>query len=121
MAAPNLLALTTMTAKSVTASLTVTTTTSLLSNASSSGKLLRIDSVIVGNSDGTNSTTITLGVNKAAGGQKSWSKVVSLAAGTTIIISDKNTPIYLEENDTFEGGAANASRADITINYVELS
>lgn len=121
MAAPNLLGLTTMTAKSTTASLTTTTTTTLLTNSAASGKMLRIDSIVVGNSDGTNATTVTIGVNKNAGGQKTWSKVVSLAAGTTIVISDKNTPIYLEENDTLEGGAANASRADITICYMDCS
>ncbi len=53
MAAPNLVSPSTINGKSVTVDLTTTSATSILSNAASSGKVLKINSLYVANVDGT--------------------------------------------------------------------
>ena len=55
MAAPNLVNVATITAKSVQADLSTTLTTEILANGSSSGKVFKINNILVANIDGTNS------------------------------------------------------------------
>lgn len=121
MTAPNLLALTTVTAKSFQAELTNTTTTDLLTNAAASGKLLEVTSILVANIDGSASVDVTISIIKSGGSFKQIAHTVPVAADSTYVASDKNTPIYLEEGDLIEGGASANGDAVITINYLEKS
>lgn len=121
MAAPNLLALTTATAKSFQAELTNTTTTDLLTNSAASGKVFVVESIFIANIDGTSSVDITISIIKSGGSFKQLAHTVAVAADSTYVLSDKNTPIYLEEGDLIEGGASANGDAVITINYKELS
>ena len=54
MAAPNLVNVATITAKSVQAALSTTLTTEILANGSSSGKVFKVNNILVANIDGTN-------------------------------------------------------------------
>ncbi len=121
MAAPNLLALTTMTAKSYQAELTNTLTTDLVTNSAASGKVFKVESIFVANIDGTSSVDVTVGIIKSGGSVKMLASTVPVAADSTYVLSDKNTPIYLEEGDLIEGGASANGDAVITINYIECS
>lgn len=121
MAAPNLLALTTVTAKSAQADLTTTLTTDILTNSAASGKVFKVESIFVANVDGAASVDVTIGIIKSGGSVKMIANTVPVAADSTMVLSDKNTPIYLEEGDLIEGGASAASDAVITINYLEMS
>ena len=60
MAAPNIVNVSTITAKTVAAHLSTTTTTALLTNSASSGKVFKINTIIVSNVDGTNSADVTV-------------------------------------------------------------
>ena len=107
MAAPNLVNVATITAKSVQAALSTTLTTEILANASSSNKVFKINNIIVANIDGSSAIAIA--------------STVSVPADATLVVIDKNTSLYLEEGDNIEAGAGAASDATITINYEELS
>ena len=60
MAAPNIINATSIFGKTTAAQLDTTVTTSLLANAGSSNKLLKINSIIVGNKDGANAANVTI-------------------------------------------------------------
>lgn len=60
MAAPNLLSPTTITGKTTYVALSTTNATSVLSNAASSGKVMKVNSLVVSNVDGTNAASITV-------------------------------------------------------------
>jgi hypothetical protein len=124
MAAPNIVAVATITGKTTYTSLTTTSSTSLLSNAASSGKVIKVNNVIVANTDGTNAVNFTLSYNTAAAGAGTnveMVSTVSVPANATLIAMDKSTAIYLEENTSITGTAGTASKLKVTISYEEIS
>jgi hypothetical protein len=124
MAAPNIVAVQTITGKTTYVSLTTTSSTSLLSNAASSGKVLKVNSVIVANTDGTNAVNFTLSYNTAAAGGGTnieMISTVSVPANATLIALDKSTSIYLEENTSVTGTAGTASKLKVTVSYEDIS
>ena len=121
MAAPNLVNVSTITAKSVQADLGTTLTTEILANASSSGKVFKINNILVANIDGTNSADASVAITKSGGSPIMIASTVAVPADSTLVVVDKNTSLYLEEGDNIEAGASAASDLTITINYEELS
>jgi|TARA_R100000081_G_C4702703_1_gene108486 hypothetical protein len=121
MAAPNLVNVGTITAKSVQADLGTTLTTEILANASSSGKVFKINNILVANIDGTNSADASVAITKSGGSPIMIASTVAVPADSTLVVVDKNTSLYLEEGDNIEAGASAASDLTITINYEELS
>ena len=121
MAAPNLVNVATITAKSVQAALTTTLTSEILANGSSSGKVFKINNIIVANIDGSSSVDISVFITKSGGSPIAIASTVSVPADSTLIVTDKDSAIYLEEGDNIEAGASANSDATITINYEELS
>jgi hypothetical protein len=121
MAAPNLVNVATITAKSVQANLDTTLTTEILANGSSSGKVFKINNIIVANIDGTNSVNISVAITKSGGSPIMIASTIALPADATLVVVDKDTSLYLEEGDNIEAGASANSDATITINYEELS
>ena len=124
MAAPNLASLTTITAKTGLTDLNSTSATTLLSNPSSSGKVLKLSSLYVCNVDGTNNADITIKVHSAAAGGGTGyaiaSTIVVPADGSAVII-DKNSPIYLEEDKSLVATASVADDLECVLSYEELS
>lgn len=120
MAAPNLRTITTITAKSFQALLTTTLTTDLLTNSAASGKVYKVESIIVANVDTANASNLTLGIIKSGGSVLMLVNAVPIPNATTVVIIEGG-PIYLEEGDLIEGGASSASDLIITISYLELS
>ena len=100
MAAPNILSATSIYGKSAGFDLGTTTTTTLLTCASN--KLYKIKSIFASNNDGTRWTIAS---------------TVSVPADSTLVILDQNSPIYLEEGFTIEGGASAANDCDLIIAY----
>ena len=120
MAAPNLVNVATITAKSVQAALSTTLTTEILANGSSSGKVFKINNILVANIDGTNSAGASVAITKSIGCNLIAS-TIAVPADSTLVVVDKDTGLYLEEGDNIEAGASAASDLIITINYEELS
>ena len=118
MANPNLVAVTSIYGKSIQGALGTTVTTDLLTCAAD--KLLKINTIIIANIDGTNAATVTMGIIKSGGSVVLFASTISVPADATLVLIDKNSSFYLEEGDILEGGASAASDLTYTISYEEL-
>ena len=119
MAAPNIINATSIFGKTTAAQLDTTVTTSLLANSASSNKLLKINSVIVGNKDGTNAADVTISwYNGSTDFYLAYT--VTVPADSTLIVLGKDAPIFLEEGQSLRGGASANSDLDVIISYEEL-
>ena len=119
MAAPNILSATSIYGKQTGAALDTTTTTSLLANAASSNKLLKINSIIVANVDGSSSADATVSWYNGSTDYH-LAKTVAVPADSTLVVVGKDSPIYLEEGHSIRGGASANSDLEILICYDEL-
>lgn len=118
MAAPNLKSPTTVTGKTATAALT-TSLASVLTNLASSNKVLKVNTVRAANVSGA---TVTVDLALYRGTTTTYLiKSGAIEAGKTLITTDKNEYIYLEEGDALQAKASAASGIDLTINYEEIS
>jgi len=121
MAAPNLVNVSTITAKSKQATLNTTVTTEILANAAASGKVFKIESIIVANIDGSNPADASVFITKSGGSPIAIASTISVPQDATLVVIDKSTSLYLEEGDNIEAGASANGDLTITINYEELS
>ena len=124
MAAPNIVNVTTITGKTTYAALTTTLTTVLLANAASSGKVFKINSIMVSNVDGTNAADVTVDINTlAAGSGTSYAlaNTIAVPADATLSVVDKTNSFYLEEDKSILGGASANSDLEIVISYEEIN
>ena len=124
MANPNIVNVTQIYGKTTYAALTTTLTTVLLSNAASSGKVLKINSIMVANVDGTNAADVTVDINTSAGGggtSYALANTISVPADATLNLIDKNSSFYLEEDKSILGGASANSDLEVVISYEEIS
>ena len=124
MAAPNIVNVTTITGKTTYAALTTTLTTVLLANAASSGKVFKINSIMVSNVDGTNAADVTVDINTAAAGNGTsyaLAATIAVPADATLSVVDKTNSFYLEEDKSILGGASANSDLEIVISYEEIN
>jgi len=124
MAAPNIVNIATMLGKVVTADLTTTSATAVVSNASSSGKVLKIDSLVVANTDTSNAVNVTVSHYSAAaigGTATPIASTISIPANSSLIVIDKTTMIYLEENMSIGATAGTASKLKVVCSYEDIS
>jgi hypothetical protein len=124
MAAPNIVGVTTITGITTYLSLADTSATVLLSNAASSGKVFKVNSIIVANDDGTNTANITVSINNAAAGGGTAFKLahtIDVAADSTLIVLDKASSIYLEEDRSIVCTASAGGDLDVVCSYEEIS
>ena len=124
MAAPNVVNVATITAKSALVALSSTSQTTLVSNAASSGKVFKINMIQVANVDGTNAADVTVDVHSAAsGGGTAYSLVstVSVPADASLVALDKGTALYLEEDRSITATASAANDLEVIVSYEEIS
>jgi len=119
MAAPNIVAVTSIYGKTLGANLGTTTTTDILTCASN--KVLKINSIIVANVDGSSSADATVYFyDSSAATRYALASTVAVPADASIVVIDKNSAIYLEESDQIEAGASASGDLVITISYEEI-
>jgi hypothetical protein len=124
MAAPNIVNVTTITGKSAVVSLTTTSATAVVSNAASSGKVFKINSLVVSNVDGTNAADITVSYyseDDIGGTATEIVSTISVPADATLVVIDKNTSIYLEEDRSIGATAGTANDLKVLVSYEEIS
>jgi len=124
MTAPNIVNVSTITGISSTTALSTTSQTTLVSNAASSGKVYKINMIQVANVDGTAAADITIDVHSAAsGGGTAYSLVstVSVPADASLVVLDKNTALYLEEDRSITATAGAANDLEVIVSYEEIS
>ena len=124
MANPNIAAVAAIYGNTSTTSLSTTAATSIVSNAASSGKVYKINSLVVANIDGTNAADITINVYSAAslgGTGTAIASTISVPADATLIIIDKTTQIYLLEDKSIGAIAGTASDLVVTCSWEEIN
>ena len=124
MANPNIVNVTSILGDNSSTSLTSTSATSIVSNAASSGKVLKINTLIVSNVDGTNACDITINKYSAAalgGSAFAIASTVSVPADASLIVIDKTTAIYLKENESIGATAGTANDLIVTCSWEEIS
>jgi hypothetical protein len=100
--------------------LTTTLTTVLLANSAASGKVYKVNSIMVANVDGTNAADVTVDINTAAGGggtSYALASTISVPADATLTLVDKNSSFYLMEDKSIVGGASANGDLEIIISY----
>lgn len=118
MAAPNLKTPTTVTGKTVVYAVT-TSLAAALSNASNSGKCLKVNSVYCANVDGSASADITLThYNGTTDGRLAYT--ISVPADATQILVARDAFIYLEEGHSLRAQASAAGDLELVISYEEI-
>ena len=119
MAAPNLVNVTSILGKTMGANLGTTATTDILTCPAN--KVLKINSIIVSNIDGTNSANVSCYFyDNSATARYSIATTVAVPADSTLVIIGKDSPIYLEESDQIEAGASATNDLAMVISYEEL-
>lgn len=123
MAAPNLIGATTIIGKTTGANLTTTSATTILSNASSSGKVLKINTLNASNWTTSSANVSVVWNNAASLGGTSYNITSNLVipAGATLTVIDKSTQYYLEENQSIGAIAATANTINVTVSYEDIS
>lgn len=123
MANPNLLGASSITGITTFLELTTVSQT-LVTNAASSGKVMRIGGATVSNIDGANNADVTVKIHRAAAGAgTSFSifQTVSVPADSSITLIDKNSVVYVGENQSFTAEASADSDLNIIVSYEEIS
>ena len=124
MANPNIVGVTTLTGKTDTFSLADTVATTILSNAASSGKAMKVNTIIVANDDGTNAADITVSLNSAAAGGGTAFQIAStiqVVADSTLVLIDKASSFYLLEDKSLVATASAGGDLNVIVSYEEIS
>lgn len=131
MAAPNIVNVSTIYGKTTYYTPSGTTAVVLLTNASGSGKVLKINQIVAANVNGTSAVNCTVSVY-TNGGQAQGSapsggtaypvaSTISVPANASLIVADKTTAIYLEEDKCISITSGTASGLTFSISYEELN
>lgn len=123
MAAPNIVNVTTIYGRTTGKALT-SSSQDILVNAASSNKVLKINSIIVSNVDGSNPDDVTVGFYDHDNGTATFhlAKGVTVPIQSTLVVLGKDAPIYLEESDKITAsGVAASGDLEIIVSYEELS
>lgn len=119
MAAPNIVGVATITGKTAIQSIT-TSATAIVTNSAASGKVFKINSLVVANIDGTNSANVTADFYRSSTAY-AIASVITVPAGSTLVIISKDTSIYLEENDALRLTASANGDLQAVCSYEEIS
>ena len=123
MAAPNLIGATTIIGKSIGSNLTSNAAVTILSNAASSNKLFKINTLNVANYS-PNTAAISVFFNTAAnlaGTNLFIVGSVAVPGNSTLNIIDKTSQYYLEENESIGAQPSSANTFAITCSYEDIS
>jgi hypothetical protein len=131
MAAPNIVNVTTIFGKTTYLTPSGTSAVVLLPNATGSNKVLKINQIVAANVNGTSAvdTTVSIYTNgsvaqgSAPSGGTAFPVVstVSVPADASLIVTDKTTAIYLEENQSISVTSGTASGITYSISYEDIS
>jgi len=120
MAAPNIVNTTAITGETDVVALSGTTLTTVTANAASSGKVYKVNTVIVSNVDGTNAADISISLQRSSTDYY-VARTVSVAADSSLIVISRETPIYLEEGDTLRAQASAGGDLEVVCSYEVVS
>lgn len=123
MAAPNIVNVTSIIGNSLSVAV-LTTATQLASNAAASGKVFKINSIVIANIDGSTAADVTVNIYSAAalgGTPLAIVSTISVPADASLIVTDKTTTFYLLENQSIGALASAAGDLVATISFEEIN
>jgi len=124
MANPNIVNVAAIYGNTSTTALSTTSATAIVSNAASSGKVYKINSIVVANVDGTNAADITINLysqDDIGGTATAIASTISVPADATLIVTDKTTSFYLLEDKSIGAVAGTANDLVVTASWEEIS
>ena len=131
MAAPNIVAVTSIYGKTTYLTPSGTSAVVLLANTSGSGKVLKINQIVVANVNGTSAADATVSIytnggvaqGSAPSGGTAYpiASTISVPADATLIVTDKTTAIYLEEDRSISITSGTANALTFSISYEEIN
>lgn len=96
----------------------------LLNNAASSGNVLKVNSLMVANVDGTNAADVTVKAytqDDRGGTGYALVSTVAVPSDATLVVIDKNNSIYLEEDMSLGIVASATGDLEAIISYEIIS
>lgn len=124
MANPNIVNVAAIYGNNSSTSLSTTNATAIVNNPASSGKVFKVNMIMVANVDGTNAADIS--INKYSqddigGTAYAIASTISVPADATLIILDKTTALYLKEDESIGATAGTASDLVVTASWEEIN
>jgi hypothetical protein len=98
--------------------------TALVNNAAASGKVYKINSIVVANVDGSTAADITISIfsqDDLGGTGTQIASTISVPADTTLIVTDKTTSFYLLEDKSIGATASAANDLVVTCSWEEIN
>lgn len=98
--------------------------TALVNNAASSGKVYKINSIVVANVDGSAAADITIKIfseDDLGGTGTAIASTISVPADSTLIVTDKTTSFYLLEDKSIGATASAANDLVVTCSWEEIN
>jgi hypothetical protein len=131
MANPNIVNVTAIYGKTTYFTPSGTSAVVLLTNAASSGKVLKINQIVAANVDGTNAVDCTVSIytnggvaqGSAPSGGTAYpiASTISVPADASLIVVDKTTGLYLEENTCISITSGTANKLTFSVSYEEIN
>jgi hypothetical protein len=104
-----------------TAGLAVTTAaTAIVTNAASSGKVYKINTLTVANIN-TATATVTVDIYKNQTTAYEIAYTITVPTNASLVIISRETPIYLEENDSIRLTASINGYLEAVVSYEDIS
>lgn len=119
MAAPNIFNTVTITGKTAVLAPT-TTATAIVTNSAASGKVFKINSLVIANINGTTATDITVDIFRSSVAYK-LASTITVPADSSLVVISKDSTIYLEEGDVLRLTAGINSYLSAICSYEEIS
>ena len=131
MANPNIVSVTSIYGKTTYLTPSGTSSVVLLPNASSSGTVMKINQIVAANIDGTNAVDASVDIysnggvaqGSAPSGGTAYpiASTISVPADASLVVVDKTTAIYLEEDNSIAVTSGTASKITYSISYELIS
>jgi DNA/RNA endonuclease YhcR with UshA esterase domain len=98
--------------------------TALVNNAAASGKIYKINSIIVANVDGSAAADITIKIfsqDDLGGTGTAIASTISVPADASLVVVDKTTSFYLLEDKSLGATASAANDLVVTVSWEEIN
>lgn len=123
MANPNIVGVTDIRGKTAGIALT-TSAAAIVNNAAASGKVFKINMLSVSNVDGVSDATVTVNYysqDDLGGTARKLADRIAVPPGVTILVIDKDHPLYLEEDRSIGALASLAGDLEVVASWEEIS
>ena len=124
MASPNIVGITTLIGITTSVLLSDTSATTIISNPASSNQVYKVNTIMIANVDGSSAADITVAIHPqddGGGTGVNIANTISVAADSTLILIDKASSLYLEEDRSIVATASAGNDLSIHISYESIS